>query len=132
MAVVHAAIVRAGIVHRGQHVLIPFVGQAEVQKARPGRLDGGKPRAVQLHVRDERLGDLARSHVHGLGRRHGMVGGKVAVGGVLRLLDGAAHVRALGQVARGSGAQICFPDARIHGGACLFDSIGHNQLPSIL
>ena len=61
-----------------------------------------------------------------------MVGGKVAVGGVLRLLDGAAHVRALGQVARGSGTQICFPDARIHGGACLFDSIGHNQLPSIL
>ena len=35
-------------------------------------------------------------------------------------------------IARRSGAQICFPDARIHGGACLFDSIGHNQLPSIL
>lgn len=48
------------------------------------------------------------------------------------LLDGAAHVRALRQSARGGGAQICFPDARIHGGACLFDSIGHNQLPSIL
>ena len=36
------------------------------------------------------------------------------------------------QIARRGGAQICFPDARIHGGACLFDSIGHNQLPSIL
>ena len=35
-------------------------------------------------------------------------------------------------IARRGGAQICFPDARIHGGACLFDSIGHNQLPSIL
>ena len=132
MAVVHAAIVRAGFVHGSQHVLIPLVGQAEVQKARPCRLNGGKPRAVQLHVRDERLGDLARGHVHGLGRRHGVVGGKVAVGGVLRLLDGAAHVRALGQIERRGGAQICFPDARIHGGACLFDSIGHNQLPSIL
>ena len=132
VAVVHAAIVRAGFVHCGQHVLIPLVGQAEVQKARSGRLDGGKPRAVQIHVRDERLGDLARGHVHGLGRRHGVVGSKVAVCGVLRLLDGAANVRALGQVARRSGTQICFPDARIHGGACLFDSIGHNQLPSIL
>ena len=39
---------------------------------------------------------------------------------------------ALGQITRSSSAQICFPDARIHGGACLFDSIGHNQLPSIL
>ena len=132
VAVVHAAIVRAGVIHRGQHVLIPLVGQAEIQKARPGRLDGGKPRAVQLHVRDERLGDLAWGHVHGLGRRHGVVGGKVAVGGVLRLLDGAAHVRALGQIKRRGGAQICFPDAHIHGGACLFDSIGHNQFPSIL
>ena len=44
----------------------------------------------------------------------------------------AADLRALGQFARGDGTQICFPDARIHSGACLFDSIGHNQLPSIL
>ena len=132
VAVVHAAIVRAGFVHGSQHVLIPLVGQAEVQKARPCRLNGGKPRAVQLHVRDERLGDLAWGHVHGLGRRHGVVGGKVAVGGVLRLLDGAAHVRTLGQITLCGGTQICFPDARIHGGACLFDSIGHNQFPSIL
>ena len=36
------------------------------------------------------------------------------------------------EIARRGGAQICFPDARIHGGACLFDSIGHNQLPPIL
>ena len=61
-----------------------------------------------------------------------MVCGKVAVGGVLRLLNAAADLRALGQLARGDGTQICFPDARIHSGACLFDSIGHNQLPSIL
>ena len=95
-------------------------------------LSGIDGQMIQARVRDERLGDLARGHVHGLGRRHGVVGGKVAVGGVLRLLDGATHVRALGQIARRGGAQICFPDARIHGGACLFDSIGHNQLPSIL
>lgn len=48
------------------------------------------------------------------------------------LLNAAADLRALGQLARGDGTQICFPDARIHSGACLFDSIGHNQLPSIL
>ena len=132
VTVVHTAVIRAGILDGGQHVLIPLVGQTEVQKARTCRLNAGKPRAAELHVRNERLGDLARRHVHGLGRRHGMVCGKVAVGGVLRLLNAAADLRALGQFARGDGTQICFPDARIHSSACLFDSIGHNQLPSIL
>ena len=60
-----------------------------------------------------------------------MVCGKVAVGGVLRLLNAAADLRALGQFARGDGTQICFPDARIHSGACLFDSIGHNHYCSL-
>ena len=109
--------------------LVNLIGQKGGRAIGLSGIDG---QMIQARVRDERLGDLARRHVHGLGRCHGMVCGKVAVGGVLRLLDGAAHVRALGQIKRHGGAQICFPDARIHGGACLFDSIGHNQLPSIL
>ena len=43
VAVVHAAVVRAGALDGGQHVLIPLVGQAEVQKARACRLNAGKP-----------------------------------------------------------------------------------------
>ena len=43
VTVVHAAVVRAGALDGGQHVLIPLVGQAEVQKARTCRLNAGKP-----------------------------------------------------------------------------------------
>ena len=43
VTVVHAAVVRAGALDGGQHVLIPLVGQAEVQKARACRLNAGKP-----------------------------------------------------------------------------------------
>ena len=130
-AIVRAAKVRAFGLHRRQNVRVPARGQAEVQKARPRDLDRGKPRVLQLHVRGDRLGDLARCHVQRLGRGHGVVGGEVPVRGVLRLLHRAADLRARRQCALLRRACVCLGDELVKRLFCLFDSVGHSRLSSL-
>ena len=96
---VHAAVILALSGDVLQHVAVPALTEAEVDEAGAGDLDGVEPRAIKLHVRRERFGDLARRHVQHAGAGHGVVCGIVAVGGVLGYLNAAAEHRARGQLA---------------------------------
>ena len=68
----------------GEHVGVPAVAQAEVEEARPRGLGAGEPGAAQVHGGEDVLRDLPGRGTEGLGPRHGMVRGKVAVLAVFR------------------------------------------------
>ena len=95
---VHAAVVRALSGDSAQHVGVPGGGEAEIDKAGAGHLDGGKPAALKIEVFDQSLGDLPGRHVQGAGPGHSVVGGVVAVGGVLGDLHRAGKHGAGGQL----------------------------------
>ena len=95
-AVVGAVGLALGL-HGGADALIPAVIQAEVQEAGAGDLSGGKIGALQLHVVQQRLGDVPGRLPQRFGGCQGKGGGEVAVGGILgNFHRGGLHLR-LGQ-----------------------------------
>ena len=99
VAHVHPAVVRALSGDISQHVGIPALRKAEVDKAGACHLHRGKPAALQLHVGHQGLRDLPGGHVQGLGPGHGVVCGVIAVGGILGDLNAAGKRRTGGQLA---------------------------------
>ena len=70
---------------RGPETLL----KGEIDEARSGDL-GFLDIGIGDDQRDQPLGELARRHTSLLGKHHGRVGGKVAMAGILRRLQGDA------------------------------------------
>ena len=94
-----AAVVFLLFFHGGDHVGIPLLAEAEVQKAGACDLNGGEVGVAQVHVLGQDLGDLAGILAHGLGSGQAEGRGIVAVGGILGDLHGGNGGNALGQEA---------------------------------
>ena len=103
---VAAAVVRALALDAGDRVAEPLITQPEVQKARPGHLDGREIGTLELHVVHQDLRDLTGILVQRL--RRGETEGRriVAVGGILRNLHGGLHRDIRGQQPLSSGGLI--------------------------
>jgi len=99
---VRASVGGAFVRHGREHVGVPLLRQAEVDKTGAGNFNGGKPGAFKLQICNKRLSNFPRGHVKGSGRSHGVVCGEVAVGGVLGYLHHAAEL-SLRQLSRRGG-----------------------------
>ena len=129
LALVQTAVVLALAGDGSEHIGVPAVGQAEVQKAGAGGLQRGKPGSLQLRILDQRLGDLARGHAQDAGAGHGVVGGKIAVGGILGDLHRAAEPCPGGQLTLLRRALIGLLQNLVYAVFRFLDPIRHVMLP---
>ena len=88
-ALAHGAAAKAAalLADAAEHALQSCVGEAQVDEAGSGDLDGAQQLAA-LEVLDEDGCDVARVHVRLLGASHGNGGSPVTVGAVARTLQG--------------------------------------------
>ena len=98
-------------------------------KPGPRGLGAHEPAAVEREVGHKRVCYLPRRHAQRPGARHGVIGGKVAVGGVLGYLHHAGERRGLGQLALSGGARLGVGQESVYLSFCLFNKISHLSNP---